>query len=333
VDQLFAPFTWPDMPGTAVMVIRDGQVVFQGGYGLADVENHTLITPQTLFHLGSVGKQFTALGVMTLADQGLLAYDDPVGDHLPVLADLGEEITIRRLLNHTSGIPDYYKDDQLNKALFALSAEPNNADAMQALGGVEKLSYPPGERFEYSNTGYEVLGMLIEVGSGKSYPEFMRKRIFDPLGMVHTFSLPDPQRFEKPYLAHSYQADGKLYDSDPLDNLVGSGSFYSSLEDLFLYDQALYGQTLVSQAGLAEAWTPGVLNDGEQTNYGFAWTIETYRDQPLYWHDGSWLAFHSLYCRMPVQKLSMVILFNRDYELPEFEELFHELADLYRPGE
>ena len=332
VNALFGIYFLPDAPGAAVMVIRDGHAVFQGGYGLADMENKVPLTSQTLFHLGSVGKQFTALGVMMLAEQGLLAFDDPAGNYLPKLAHLGEEITIRRLLNHTSGIPDYYADEALKQALLELADEPTNTEALQVLAKVKQHRYPPGERFEYSNTGYEVLGTLIEAVSGQNYPQFMRQRIFNPLGMLHTFSLPGPQCFAKPHLAHSYQAGRKLYDSDPLDNLVGSGSFYSCLEDFFLYDQALYGESLVSQASQAEAWTPGLLNNGEKTDYGFAWTIDSYRGAPLYWHDGSWLAFYSLYVRLPAQKLSLVILANRDYNLPQFEALSQTLLDLFGPG-
>lgn len=151
-----------DGPGGAVMIIQNGAVLYQGAFGLADVDSGQALTTESVFHLGSVGKQFTALGIMQLQEQGKLEYDQPVGKYISELAWMGEEVTIRRLLHHTSGIPDYDEDESLMDSLQEMAEMPGNADLIRLLADQSELTYEPGDEFLYSNTGYDLLGALIE---------------------------------------------------------------------------------------------------------------------------------------------------------------------------
>ncbi len=177
IDALFAPATAGDSPGAAVMVIRDGEILHAAGYGYADLEHRVPITPQTAFRLASVSKQFTAMAVMILAERGQLAYDDPVVKYLPELARFGDQITLRHLLTHTGGLPDYY--DALEAA--STDSMPDTEDAMEFLADWGEAGFPAGERYEYSNPGYEMLALVVERVSGQRFGQFVEENIFAPL--------------------------------------------------------------------------------------------------------------------------------------------------------
>lgn len=319
-------------PGGAVMVIQDGNILHQKGYGLANVETNEPIMPGTNFHLGSVGKQFTALGVMILEQKGQLDYDDSIGAYFPELTWMGEGVTIRRLLHHTSGIPDYDENEDLYEALMAISEQPTNADVIAALSAQTDLLYEPGSEYLYSNTGYDVLGALIENISGQTYSDFMERTIFSKLGMQDTFAVPNPVRLNALNVSQSYMDEGGAYayEPDPLDALNGSGSIYSNLTDFFLYDQALYNDEILPQEALAEAFVPATLSDGNSTGYGFAWDVGDHKGVTYHAHSGAWLGFVSYYVRFPEKRLSVVLLLNFDYLQPSDEEtLAFTIADLY----
>lgn len=324
-------FIEPGAPGGAVLVVKEGQTVYTAGYGLADLEANTPIAPQTIFHLGSVGKQFTALAILMLMEDGKLNVDDPVGNYLPELARFGPEVTIRRMLSHTSGLPDYYAEDDLAEQLQAMADMPTNEDAAKVIAGSGELQFTPGERFEYNNSGYDMLGLVVERLSGQSLASFLAERVFSPLGMTSTFSLPSERRVTDANVAHSYikeEGQVRAYDSDPLDNLVGSGSVYSTVVDMAIYDQALYGEELVKQTTLAEAFRPTILNDGSQYEYGYGWDVGMALGEPYVGHEGSWLGFISYYVRFPNQRLGVIVLLNRDYDLPE-EDVAMKIVELY----
>jgi CubicO group peptidase (beta-lactamase class C family) len=334
VASLLDPLFDADSPGAAVLVIRDGEVEHQAGYGLADLERNVPITEDSLFHLASTGKQFTALCVIMLKEEGRLAYDDTIGKHLPELARLGDGVTIRRLLHHTSGVPEYY-DTLYNVAALSGGAYlPANGDGLLVLSKWASPAFPPGERFEYSNTGYEVLGSLIERLSGQSFADFVRTRLFEPLGMNQSFSLPAPTRLADPKRARGYQpAEGAfaLFDSDPLDNLVGSGSIFSSLADLRKYNEALNSDKLLSQAALKDALEPARLNDGTETGYLFAQFTGKHHGHRYLVHSGGWVGYVSTHLRFPDDKLAVILLWNRN-DVPT-EEVAFQIADLYLAGE
>lgn len=306
-----------DQPGCVALLAKDGVARYVGAHGLANRKDKTLLTPQHIFHLASVGKQFTGLAMLILSERGKINLDDPVGKHIPELKHYGDDFTIRRVLHHTSGIPDYYDDDDLHTALLKRSDTPTNRDALAVLADEKGPWETPGKEYSYSNPGYDLLGLLIEQVSGQSFPQFMEQAIFAPLGMKNTFSLPNPQRRKSPLVAISYTKSGRgieSYPNDPLDNLCGSGSVYATLEDLLLYDEALYASKLVKPASLAQMFTSGKLNNGELTHYGFGWDLEEDEGISYQSHTGSWLAFSTAYLRFPKQHLCAIVLMNYDYD-------------------
>lgn len=318
-----------DGPGGGVIVVQSGDIVYQKGYGLADVAQGIPITPETRFHLGSVGKQFTAMGLLILADRGQVDLDAPIRTYLPELGWMDAGVTVRRLLHHTSGVMGYDDSDDLYDALLALSPTPSNEDVVTALSEFQAMLFDPGDEFHYSNTGYDILGLLIERLSGQAYGQFMETNIFAPLGMANTFALPSDRRFG-PSVAQSYDSDGP-YEPDVLDHINGSGSLYSTLGDLYLYDQAWSAETLVNPDWLAEMVTSGTLNNGQATQYGFGVEVSTYGNHAYVGHQGSWLGFDAYYLRFPQASLSIVVLLNLDDAEPDAEAMAFAMADLYLP--
>ena len=331
VDALFEPFTVGDSPGAAAAVIRGGKIVHAGGYGLADLEREIPITSQTAFRLASVSKQFAAMAVMILAERGQLAYDDPVVKYLPELASFGDRITLRHLLTHTGGLPDYYD------ALKAASTDhmPDTEEAMEFLAGWGEAVFPAGDRYEYSNPGYEMLALVVERASGQDFGRFLEDNIFAPLGMKNTATvIRDRVQPEIPNraLGYSRSDDGfTLDDEHVLNHIIGSGGIYSTVEDLALWDQALYTDTLVRPATLEEAWSPVRLLSGDEHPYGFGWRLGRYGGlgRRLY-HAGGWLGFSTFIVRYPERQFSVIVLSNlEDFEGEEFAD---RIADIYYPS-
>jgi CubicO group peptidase (beta-lactamase class C family) len=316
IDDYIAELIEPNGPGLALAVAESGETVHAAGYGLADIRSGRPIVPETIFHLASCGKQFTGLGILMLAEQRKLALDDPIGKHLPALVGFGPGVTLRRLLNHTSGIRDFYDEAGMDEVL-ARNERPSNADVIQLCAD---LGCPmaadgvgPGDTFSYSNSGYDLLGAAIEHVSGQSYHDFFQKRVFDPLGMKDTFSVPDP-RVGDPRCATGYVLDdrGELVEQggSEFDDLVGSGSFYTTVRDLCRYDRALNDNSLIGQTALREAFTSGRTNDGEFTDCGFGWYLGDYNGMPFADHSGSWIGFYSYIARYLERPLSIFLLAN-----------------------
>jgi CubicO group peptidase (beta-lactamase class C family) len=302
-------------PGLAIAVVQSGAVVHAAGYGLADLRANAPIVPETIFHLASCGKQFTGLGILMLAEAGKLGLDDPVSRHLPALTGFNPKVTIRRLLNHTSGIRDLYDEDGIEEVLSRCE-QPANADMIQTyvdLGcPMARRGIAPGDEFCYSNSGYDLLGTVIEHASGQSYHDFFQSRVFDRLGMKDTFSTPDA-RLSDPRCASGYALEGGTFaesGASEYDNVVGSGSFYTTVNDLCIYDQALATNALISAASMQEAMTSGRTNDGKPTNYGFGWYFGSDDGQRYADHEGKWNGYHSYIARYLDKPLSMFILSN-----------------------
>jgi CubicO group peptidase (beta-lactamase class C family) len=331
VDSWFAQFITPETPGGVALIVKDGVIVHQAAYGLADLEHATPLTVDHAFHLASMSKQMTALCIMMLAEQQKLSYDDPVGRYLPELQKFGDALTIRRMLNHTSGLPDY--QDGVIDPLMKQSDHPTNDDLLQVIKRTRKLLYPPGDQSHYSNVGYDLLAIVIERVSGMTFPEFVQTRIFDVLGMTHTFSLPNDARMDRDLIALSYTGSSdepEVYRSDELDGIYGSGSIYSTIGDMALYDEALYGDVLVSQDTYAEALKPAMLNDGSSDPYGFGLELGQWHADAYAAHSGAWLGFNTDYVRFPARHLSVVVLLNRDYDYPDDPRIALQVAEFYR---
>ena len=331
VDSIMNAAIRPMEPGGSVIVIRNGRIIHQAGYGLADLEKKVPNTPETLYHLASTGKQFTGMAIMMMKQQGLLQYSDPVSRHLPRLSRFSGVILLN-MLHHVSGLPDYYEDTTGYNRLLALDSTPDNADIV-TLYESWGTPVPCCTGFLYNNAAYDLLGSLIEHKAGQSLDAYLRQRIFDPLGMTSTFSMPNPARFADPRRARGYDKEGEgwtVNDYDPFDELVGSGSIYSSVRDLYLYDQALYTDRLVPQATLADAFTPITLTGGEVSHYGFGWDLGTTEGHEYTGHGGSWEGYLSYILRFPRTKFSVYVLLNRTDVRPK--ELAGKIFEVFEPG-
>jgi len=327
IDALFADIA-ADEPGVALVVMHDGAVIYEQGYGVTALTTGQPMTSETSFHIGSSGKQFTGLAVMLLAEADQLAYDDPITDYLPELETLEEVPTIRQVLQHTAGIPDYDED------LLDEYDMPDNEDALAWLAYEGAVEFTPGSQFAYSNAGYEVLGTLVERISDQRFADFLHTEVFEPLAMDHSFSLPNPQRLSDPQRARGYAVDASgtftLDDSDPLDGLVGSGSVYASAHDLGRYMDALLASELVSAATLEAGLRPAILNDGTVSPYGFGWDVITTDLGPTIGHSGAWQGFLSHIAHFQDADLTVIVLTNRTDRDPEddaFEIATRYLAD------
>jgi CubicO group peptidase (beta-lactamase class C family) len=316
IDEYIAEQIRPDGPGLALAVAETGTIAHAAGYGLADLANGRPIAPETIFHFASCGKQFTALGILMLAEERKLTLEDPIGKHLPALAKFGAGVTLRRLLNHTSGIRDFYDEEGIDEVL-ARSGRPTNADVIRLCSDLGcpmmEDGIEPGDTFSYGNTGYDLLGATIERISGQSYHDFFQHRVFGPLGMKDTFSVPDT-RVEDPRCAVGYVLDDRdnfaEQGGSEFDNLVGSGSFYTTVFDLCRYDQALRTNSLIGAAALREAMIPGRTNDGQFTEYGLGWYLADYEAMALAEHKGEWTGFYTYMVRYLDQPLSIFALSN-----------------------
>ena len=322
IDELFAAYAQDVQPGLAVAVIRDGKFVFERSYGYADIDARTPITADTAFDLASVSKQFAAMAIMMLEENGKLSYDDAVSKYVPEL-QVYEGVTIRHLLLHTGGLPDYYD------VIDTSAGMPTNQDAAELLGKMAKADFPPGERYEYSNAGYDMLGPIVEAASGMRFAEFVQQRIFTPLGMnnsrVHDDTLPVIPNRARGY--EPVEGGFALNDYSALNAIVGSGDLFSTLNDLYRWDQALYTEALVSAATLELAFTSGTNHKGESLDYGFGWRTEEYAGHKRLRHGGSWVGFRSHIARIPDLRFTVILLSNRaDFEPEGYVDT---ITDLY----
>lgn len=301
IDRLFKAYTG-NVPGAALMVIHNGQPLIVKTYGVADLARQTAVTPQTNFRLASVTKQFTAMAILLLKERGRLDYDTDLKTIFPDFPAYGRQITIRHLLQHTSGLMDY--EDLISDTA---KRQVRDRDVLQMMLNQDSTYFPPGTQFRYSNSGYAVLAMVVEKLSGKSFSQFLKTEIFEPLGMHNTVAYEEgistvPQRA----FGYHIQGDTVLFSDQSLTSAVlGDGGIYSSLEDLYKWDQALYTEQLVSQGTLQAAFTPGL------ENYGFGWYCDTYRARRRVYHTGSTCGFRNALLRFPDERLTIILLTNR----------------------
>jgi CubicO group peptidase (beta-lactamase class C family) len=299
--------------GLALAVIRDRRPVHVAGYGLARRATHhgepLAVTPRTRFHIASCGKQLTGVGIMMLQESGQLRYDDHIGAHIPELAGFPPGVTIRRLLHHLAGVYDYYDDARSERLLRELSPNPTNAHVIRLYQELEFAMNGSAGTDDYSNPGYDLLGCVIERVSGQSYRAFFRDRVFVPLGMTDSFSLPDAARLASIRCAAGYEKRGARYraiGANWLDGICGAGSFYTSVADLCRYEEALAANRLVSAASMKQALTSAIDKDRKRTGYGFGWDVEPTRMS----HSGGWGGFESFIIRARNRPLSVYVLGN-----------------------
>jgi CubicO group peptidase (beta-lactamase class C family) len=292
------------IPGLSVAVVKDGAIVKRAGYGLANVELGVVVTPETMFQSASVGKQFTAALVLLLAADGKLAIDAPVSNHLPDAPESWTKITPRELLSHTSGLAA--EDPAID-----LRKDYSEEELLQSAFTVPVIA-APGEKWSYSNLGYQVLGILCSRVGGRFYGDQLRERIFIPLGMsTRVIS----ERVIVPNRAAGYDREnGELFNQawvSPTLNTTADGSLYLTANDLALWSLALESNTPLSEAMRNESWTPVKLNDGSATDYGLGWHIGKTRGHRFVDHTGSWQGFNSYFVRYVNDRLAVIVLANR----------------------
>lgn len=290
--------------------MRDGQVIIRRAYGMADLERRIAATPETNYRLASVSKQFTAMAVMLLANDGKLRYDQPIRELLPQLPRAAQGVTIRHLLNQTSGLVDY--EDLIPESR---AAQLDDNDVLALVASKDSLYFPAGTQYRYSNSGYVLLGVIVARTSGMSFPDFLRTRIFARLGMRASVAHVEGRGGDTvSHRAYGYSPRGGTFvpnDQSVTSATLGDGGIYSNVDDMVRWDQALYGTTLVDVATLRLATTPPALLAGAATEYGFGWFVDTYRGASRWRHTGETSGFRNAILRFPDRELTVIVLTNR----------------------
>jgi CubicO group peptidase (beta-lactamase class C family) len=325
IDRLFAPNHRKDSPGCAIAIVQDGEIVYHKGYGRANLEYDAPITPETVFHVASVSKQFTAFAIQLLASEGKLALDDDVRKYLPELHDFGKTITIRHLLHHTSGLRDQWS--LLTLAGWRMEDVITEPDILGLIWRQRALNFDPGAEHLYCNTGYTLLGLIVKRVSGKSLREFCQERIFGPLGMSHTHFHDDNTEIVRGR-AYSYYPAGKGFQLDPLQYAnVGATSLFTTVDDLAKWDENFYTARVGGSAVIAAMQEKGTLNSGKEIGYASGLEIGEYRGLRTVEHGGSDAAFRSNILRFPDQHFSVIVLCNLGSMNPG--GLSRKIADMY----
>lgn len=319
VDSLFSEYDKPNVPGAAVAIFHQGKVAYQQAYGLARVKTKDPASTQTNFRLASLTKQFTAMAIMILLDRNQLKLSDTLTSIFPDFPAYGSAITVEHLLHHQSGLRDY------ENHVPSGSGQLSDADVLTILKKQSSGDFRPGSRYSYSNSGYCVLSNIVAKVSGRSFPEFMAKEVFEPLEMKHSLV----------YVKGGPEIENRAYghtgsnetDQSTTSATLGDGGVYTNVEDWFRWDQALYHNPLISPLLQAQAFMPGTLTDGSKTTYGYGWVLDTYGGRRRQTHTGSSIGFRTAVTRFPDDELTVVVLVNRASASPW--DTARRVADLY----
>lgn len=314
IDSLFSEFNSENAPGASVMVIQNGNIIFDKSYGFANLEKEERADRNTNYRLASVTKQFTAASVLMLIDRKKLTLSTNLKDAFEDFPDYGRKITVYQLLTHTSGLIDY-------ESLIPDTAteQVHDGDVLNMMMRIDSLYFEPGTKYKYSNTAYALLALIVEKMSGKSFAEFLKENIFDPLSMKSTVAHQEGRStVKKRAFGYSKKDDGFFFDDQSLTSAVlGDGGIYSSAGDLFEWDQSLYFNNLISSKLRSQAFSHALLSNGEKINYGFGWHLEKRFDRDIIYHTGSTRGFRNVLYRIPSDELSVIILTNRNEGEPK----------------
>lgn len=314
-----------NVPGAAVAIVRDGTIVFERGYGMADLEAGVPISPRTNFRLASITKQFTATAIEILAERERISYDDPIRRWLPSLPPYAGGITIRHLLTHTSGLLDY--EDLIPRSR---TEQVSDADVFQLLAATDHTLFPSGSRYQYSNGGFVLLGLIVERVTGEPLGTFLKREVFDRAGMANSI-LAEP-RIAIANRSYGYTQAGTRWDrrdQSVTSATRGDGAIYSSVDDLVRWDAALRRATLVRPETLRLAFTPAVATGQPGESYGFGWYLSQHHARRMIWHTGDTVSFHNAIVRFDQPELTVIVLTNRDGGDPL--ALAKAIADLQFP--
>lgn len=314
------------IPGLALLVARDGNIIRAQGFGVSDLEHQVPVKPETVFQSGSMGKQFTATAVMMLVEEGKITLDDPITKYLKDAPTTWNSVSVRHLLSHTAGFTDYPDN-------FNFRADYTEEQLLKIISGVP-LAFAPGTKWSYSNLGYATLGILIHQVTGEFYGDFLQKRIFHPLGMHTTRIISEADII--PNRAAGYRlVKGELKNQEwvsPTVNTTADGSLYFSILDLAKWNAALYTEKLLKRSSLDQMWTPAKLNNGSPNpdHYGFGWYITTDNGHRVVGHGGAWQGFKTHISRYVDDKLTIVVLANLAGADPKV--ISNHVAALYLTG-
>ena len=324
VDELMADYTG-GVPGASALVVRQGRIVLMKAYGLADVERGTPTSTATNYRLASVTKQFTATAVMMLIEDGHFTYDTRLTDIFEDFPPYGSQVTVEHLLTHTSGLLAY-EDFVPDTA----TVQVKDADVLEIMRKQTETYFEPGTDYRYSNSAYALLALTVEKYAGMPFADFLRHNIFGTLEMNGTVAFEDGRStVESRAFGHVDSAGTFIRRDQSITSAVlGDGGVYSSVEDLYKWDQALYGDEVLPQRVLENAWTPKPNtehDDGEQ--YGYGWYVDTYSGHKVIRHSGSTMGFRNDFERFPDLELTVYVLTNRNS--PEVIELTRQIADVF----
>jgi CubicO group peptidase (beta-lactamase class C family) len=324
------------IPGAEVGIYRSGEIALAKGYGLADVELNVPVKPEMLFQSGSVGKQFVSAAMMMLVEEGKVGLDDSVVKYFPNAPASWKPIQVKNLLSHTSGLAEYESEERSGpKGPFYLRLDFSE-DELLAKAEAMPIEFKPGEKWDYRNTNYLLLGIMIHKVTGKFYADYLAERIFKPLGMTSTRLISDADIV--PGRASGYELHGdKLQNQtwvSPTFNSTADGALYFNVLDLAKWDAALYGTSLLKQSSLERIWTVFPLNDGKPNpgHYGFGWRVGALNGHKLLEHGGAWQGFTCQISRYVDDKLTVVVLTNLDSGHARPDQIAHVVAGLVTPA-
>jgi CubicO group peptidase (beta-lactamase class C family) len=326
VDELFREWHTPDTPGGAVLVLRNGEVMHARGYGMASLEHGVPIRPNTVFDIASVSKQFGAMAIALLENEGRLSLDDDVRRYIPELPDFGSRITIRHLVHHTSGIRDW--PGTLRMAGWDYQDVISFEQILRMAYHQRELNFPPGSEYAYSNTGYNLLAEIVQRVTGVRYAEWTRDHIFRPLGMHSTHFL-DDHTAVIPNRAESYRrgADGVYHRVGNALTALSSSSLHTTVEDLARWSRNFEDPVVGGASVVARLHERGVLSGGDTIPYAFGQSLGTYRGLRTYSHTGSWAGFRTVLQRFPDERVTVIVLSNSADMNPSM--LAQRIADIH----
>ncbi|HET7442960.1 MAG TPA: serine hydrolase domain-containing protein [Terriglobales bacterium] len=323
------------IPGLALGVYRAGEIIKAQGYGLANVELSVPVHPDTIFQSGSVGKQFTATAIMMLVEEGKLGLDDSIRKYFPEAPATWQNVKIRNLLSHTSGLGEYESDERTKPGGPINMRADYTEDQLVKIIETFPLDFQPGEKWAYRNTNYVLLGVLIHKLTGQFYGDFLQQRIFKPLSMTSTRIISEADII--PSRSAGYRlVKGELKNQEwvsPTMNSTADGALYFNVLDLANWDAALYTEKLLKRSTLDQMWTIARLNNGKENsdNYGFAWAIDKMNGHTVLEHAGAWQGFTTYIARYINDRLTVVVLTNLDSAHSNPKTIAHHVAGFYDP--
>ncbi|HEX4228916.1 MAG TPA: serine hydrolase domain-containing protein [Bryobacteraceae bacterium] len=327
VDMIFAAYDNADSPGCAVGVVQDGKFVYKRGYGMGSIELQSPLSPESVFYMGSVSKQFTAASVVLAAEQGYLSLDDDIRKWIPEIPFYGHQITLRQMLHHTSGLRD-------ELGLLSLAGDPvedihTTQEMIDLIARQKRLNFNPGDEYQYSNSNYFLLAEVVHRATGIRFSRFADENIFEKLGMVHTRFYDDRALVLRGRVPAYSPRQGGGFRVDWSTNFekVGDGGLMSSVDDLLLWDRNFYNDKLGKGTLLRELQTRGVLNNGRTINYALGLELTDYRGSPVVEHGGALFGYRTELLRFPNQNFSVICLCNLATSDPASKA--RQIADLY----